>query len=77
MSEQQAKLPLPQAKRGLSSFFADVKRELKKVSWPTRTETNRLFGVVLAVCVILTAVMAGLGFIFENFVNLITKTGSK
>jgi preprotein translocase subunit SecE len=77
MSEQQAKLPLPQVKRGLGTFFAEIKRELKKVSWPTPSETNRLFGVVLAVCVILIVVMAGLGFLFENLVNLLTKTGSK
>jgi preprotein translocase subunit SecE len=77
MSEQQAKLPMPKTKRGLGTFFAEVKREIKKVSWPTPKETNRLFGVVLAVCLILTVVMAGLGYLFETLINLLTKTGSK
>lgn len=50
---------------------------MKKVSWPTYKETNRLFGVVIAVCLILTVVMGVLGFTFETIINLITRTGSR
>lgn len=79
MSEQTSRpsLPLPKAKRGVKSFFEGVKREMKKVSWPTYKETNRLFGVVIAVCLILTVVMGVLGFTFETIINLITRTGSR
>ena len=78
MSDQTSKsLPLPKAKRGFKSFVEGVKREMRKVTWPTYKETNRLFGVVVAVCLLLTVVMAGLGFFFETVIGLITKTGTK
>ncbi len=77
MSENQSKsLPLPNVKRGPKAFFAGVKRELKKVSWPTTQETNRLFGVVVAVCILLIVVMGVLGFAFQTIIDLITKTGT-
>ena len=67
-------IALPNDKRGVKPFFAGVKRELKKVSWPTTKETNRLFGVVVSVCVLLIVVMGVLGFFFETLINLITRT---
>lgn len=78
MSEQPSRsLPMPKAKRGMKSFFEGVKREMKKVSWPTPQETHRLFGVVVTVCFILVLVMSILGYAFETLVNMITKTGGK
>ncbi len=47
-------------KRGFKGFLKDVKRELKQVQWPTRSEANRLTGVVLVVCLITTAILFGL-----------------
>ena len=62
-------LPLPGSKRGVRGFISEVGRELKKVSWPARKETNRLTGVVLAVC----AISLGLLFLLqEGFHMLIT-----
>ncbi len=76
MSEQSSKsLPIPKSKRGPKSFYEGVKREMRKVSWPAYKETNRLFGVVVTVCLLLTAVMAILGFFFETLIGLITKSG--
>lgn len=43
-------LPTPNMRRGLGSFFKDLQREAKQVSWPTPSETTRLTGTVLAVC---------------------------
>lgn len=68
---------MPKAKRGMKSFFEGVKRELRKVSWPTYKETNRLFGVVVSVCVLLAVVMTALGFGFEAIVNILTKNGGR
>ncbi len=50
---------------------------MRKVSWPAIKETNRLFGVVVAVCLMLIVIMASLGFFFETLINLITKTGGQ
>ena len=46
---------------------------MKKVSWPTRHETNRLTGVVLAVTIMSVLVLTGLGIVFSTLVNLVTK----
>jgi len=66
-------LPLPKSRRGLKGFYNEVVREMKKVSWPTRTETNRLTGVVLAVTILSVLILTGLGVVFGTLVDLITK----
>lgn len=66
-------LPLPKSRRGIKSFFNEVIRELRKVSWPTKAETNRLTGVVLAVTLISVIILTGLGMLFGTLINLITK----
>lgn len=46
---------------------------MKKVSWPTRQETNRLTGVVLAVTLMSVVILTVMGFVFGTIVTLITK----
>ena len=67
---------MPKSRRGLKGFFSEVKREMKKVSWPTKKETNRLTGVVLVVCGICMAILWALSFGFGAIVNMITKGGA-
>jgi preprotein translocase SecE subunit len=69
-------VPIPKSKRGLKGFFNEVLREMKKVSWPTKTETNRLTGVVLIVCAGLVVLFLALSYIFDTVVTLITKGSS-
>jgi preprotein translocase SecE subunit len=69
------KLPTPNLKKGGKRFFADVGREMKKVDWPARSETNRLTGVVLAVCAIVVAILSTMGWVFEVLINLLTAGG--
>lgn len=59
-------VPLPKMKRGLRSFFRDVVREMKHVTWPKRQETNRLTGVVIAVCTGLTVLLLVLSTLFDG-----------
>ena len=66
-------LPMPRSRRGLKGFFAEVGREMKKVSWPSRQETNRLTGVVLAVCGLVVGILWLLSVVFDTLVNIITK----
>ncbi|MBS1701991.1 MAG: preprotein translocase subunit SecE [Armatimonadetes bacterium] len=61
----------------MKSFFEGVKREMRKVTWPTYQETNRLFGVVVVVCLLLIVMMTGLGYVFDTLIGLIIKTGGK
>jgi preprotein translocase SecE subunit len=60
-------------RRGLKTYIAEVGREMKKVSWPSRHETNRLFGVVMMVTIILVAILSGLGWLFGLIVDFVTK----
>lgn len=66
-------LPIPKSRRGLKGFYNEVVRELKKVSWPTKSETNRLTGVVMAVTLMFVVILTGLGIIFNTLINLLTK----
>ncbi len=72
-SKGRGSVPIPKSKRGPKGFFNEVQREMKKVSWPTRAETNRLTFVVLSVCAGLVFLFTSLSFIFDNLVNLLTK----
>lgn len=69
----QSGVPTPKMRRGLKSFFNEVKREMTHVSWPTKSETNRLTTVVLAVCGLVVVVLTVMSYCFETVVNLITK----
>ena len=71
--KQPSSIPIPKSKRGMKGFFTDVNRELKKVNWPSRPETNRLTGVVLAVCVMMAVLLLAMGEVAQTFVSLITK----
>lgn len=65
-------VPLPRSKRGFKQYWVDVAREMKKVTWPPHTETNRLTGVVLAVCTLLVLILLGFHLIFKTIVDLLT-----
>ncbi len=52
-------------------FVREVQAELRKVAWPTRSETLNLSFVVLIFLVLMTALIAGLDFAFSKLVLLI------
>jgi preprotein translocase SecE subunit len=66
-------LPTPTFRRGLKGFMNEVLREMKKVTWPTKAETNRLTGVVLLTCGAMVALLSFTGYFFETLISLITK----
>ena len=68
----QGGLPMPKSNRGLKGYFQEVRREVKKVNWPTIPETHRLTGVVLGVCALLVAILTSLGYVFERIVDFLT-----
>lgn len=70
-----ADLPMPNLKRrGLKGFYRDVLREMRHVTWPTRAETNRLTGVVLAVCLLVIAILTALSLVFEQVFEAILRS---
>ena len=46
---------------------------MKKVTWPPVHETNRLTGVVMAVCLLLIVIMIGFHLLANGLVHLIVK----
>jgi preprotein translocase subunit SecE len=49
-------------------FLKEVRGELRKVAWPTRPEIVNYSIIVLVAVVVLTAFIAGLDWVFSNFV---------
>ena len=53
---------------GVPQFSREVRSELRKVAWPSRSETTNYTVVVIFTIVVVTAVVAGLDWIFSNSV---------
>ncbi len=49
-------------------FVREVNAELRKVAWPTRSETINLSLIVLVFLVVMTALIAGLDYAFSKSV---------
>jgi len=52
------------------SFLAEVKIELKKVSWPSRKQATRLTLVVVTISVFIAGFISLLDFLFSRALNL-------
>ncbi len=58
-----------QKKEGRFSFISEAISELKKVSWPSREETRRLFIMVLIVCIITGAILWVIDLSFSELMD--------
>lgn len=56
-------------------FFRSIAGELKKVTWPTREETQRLTMIVVVASVAAGAALGGVDFIFTKLVNALLSLG--
>ena len=53
---------------GFTEFAREVRSELRKVVWPTRSETTNYTVVVVITIVAITAIVAGLDWLFSQSV---------
>jgi len=53
---------------GVVQFSREVRVELRKVAWPSRSETGNYTAVVIITILVITAVVAGLDWIFSQSV---------
>lgn len=53
----------------LINFLKDVKLELSRVSWPTRSETFKFTLIVLGMSLLLALFLGGLDFLFTFILN--------
>ena len=64
----------PQAAPTDLNFFSGIVDEVKKVSWPTRTETIRLTMIVIVMTFIVGIYIGALDLGFTKILELLTKT---
>jgi preprotein translocase subunit SecE len=57
--------------RGIRLFYRETMGELRKVSWPTRTEALGLTRVVIIVMILMSILLGGLDWGFFNFFNFL------
>ena len=55
-------------KTSLPTYVREVKAELRKVAWPTKSEVVNYSIIVLITVVLFTALIAGLDWVFGQFV---------
>jgi preprotein translocase subunit SecE len=55
----------------MQRWFRETMGELRKVSWPTRQEAQRLTGIVVAVMIAMSLLLGLLDYIFSSLVTLI------
>ena len=60
-------------KFSLVTYIKETKAELKRVTWPTRTELLKNTGVVLTVVILSTILVWGLDTILSSALKLILK----
>ena len=66
----------PRPERG-ANYFREVYAELRKVSWPTRTELVRMTQVVIATVIIFAFIIGAADLLFSIVVKqLYTQSGS-
>lgn len=55
------------------TFLREVRTELGKVTFPSRTEVIRLTGIVILISVFVGMYLGGLDFVFLNMLELLIK----
>jgi preprotein translocase subunit SecE len=53
----------------ITTFFKEVKMEIKKVNWPTKKETIRYTLIVIGISIAVAIYLGGLDFIFTTILN--------
>lgn len=56
---------------GIVQYFREVRGEVRKVTWPSREETIRLTGIVLAVTAVMTVILFAFDWTFSKGLELL------
>ena len=60
-------------KGGLFKFFREVKAEVKRITWPSKSETKKALIAVGVVVLIYIVLVGGLDYIFQNLFGFFLK----
>ena len=58
----------PQERTGLFQFLREVRNELRKVAWPSRSETVNYSIIVLVTIIVLGSMIYGFDWVFSVFI---------
>ncbi len=61
----------PKSGNKIVKYFRDLKSEIKKVVWPSRSQVINNTGIVLVICVICGLVLAGIDLGLSQLVKLL------
>ena len=53
----------------ITTFLKEARLELRKVAWPTRTQTIRYTVAVILMSLVIAALLGGFDFIFTYLLN--------
>ncbi len=67
--KRQAPRATPQDRTSPGQFIKEVRQELRKVVWPSRSETINYSIIVLITVTVLTAIISGMDWISADLVN--------
>jgi preprotein translocase subunit SecE len=68
-SEKKSTKKSGEQSNALSRYFRETRGELRKVTWPTREESQRLTAIVLGVTAVMAVFLGLLDLIFSNGVE--------
>jgi preprotein translocase subunit SecE len=51
------------------AFLKEVKKEIKKINWPTKQETIRYTAIVIGISIGVAIFLGGLDFIFNSLIT--------
>jgi preprotein translocase subunit SecE len=54
-------------------YLRETRGELRKVTWPTRQESQRLTAIVLGVTAVMALFLGALDFIFSNVIQTLVE----
>ena len=60
-------------KHGAGKFFKETKSEMKKVSWPSKTQLFHNTAIILAFVIIMTVILFAFDELFGTIMNFIIK----
>ena len=55
------------------TFLKEVRVELGRVAWPTRSQLIKYTGIVLAMAIAMSAFLGGLDAVFAYLLSLVTR----
>jgi preprotein translocase subunit SecE len=61
----------PKRRKGIIGYAKGIITELKKVTWPTKSEALRLSVIVLIICIVVGAILGALDYGFTQLVDKI------